>query len=220
MIWGAYSAASFAQPVELFGRRLRPVTLAQSYALRATENPLYVGAADAQYEAAHVWEAALICSKSRDEIAEMLGGGLSRRDRRWVARRSMRDLGHAVTTLRWLFARYTAGPRRKVWIAEGEDKPGATGRASAIPAEWWIVRRLCAGLGIGISYAWEMGVSEARCYCAAMAEAAGDDGIMSPLDEQVDDMMVRANRLRESGDAVGADAIEREITQLLRSSDG
>jgi len=54
------------------------------------------------------------------------------------------------------------------------------GKACAAPYQWHIVARLG-------SEAWDQSYAQARCMCDAMAEQAGDDSIMSPAAQEMED---------------------------------
>lgn len=83
-------------------------------------------------------------------------------------------------------------PRR--WEREGKG-----GKAAAVPYQWHLLAYLTAGRADGIEAAWNTPYATAICLFDAAAEAKGDDTLMAPEHERLDDELSEEKALILAG---------------------
>jgi hypothetical protein len=108
--------------------------------------------------------------------------------RTWLMQRKVRKIGdyQLYSECADYVRSFCYTPRRlKESPVEGDQQSGC-------PYQWHIVHRLCASYRMDIETAWNAPFALGRCWYDVAAEAAGDDAIMNPDRQRMDDEMTAA----------------------------
>lgn len=192
MAYTAWYKGLVFQPPVIFGRRLKPFSLAHSMTLEELRNP-YVMTLNPDPCAGALHLALWICTLSGAEIGRKLYGGRFPAFRLalrgwWYRNADLRDAHEA-------FVAYLKDCADRPERAVPCDLGGKEKKRTYIKAPWQyhMVRTLCKVYGMDYERAWDCPVMLASCLHAADMEAEGDDSLIDRNEEATID------RLRAEG---------------------
>lgn len=195
--------ALYVQQPKIFGRQLRPFSLAHGIALRAIESPFMVGGTATPID---LYVALEICRRTAEELRRDLFRISGRKFLRWFLFGGKRRFDTAVESLRVYIEDHVDAPTRKT--------PATPSKASiAAPYEYHLHRVLCNVYGYYPSAAWDESYVMARCLFDTNAECNGDDMLVSEDDEAVVDIMVKAKEAHQRGDFAERDRLYEEANK-------
>ncbi|MCE5317844.1 MAG: hypothetical protein LLG04_10890 [Parachlamydia sp.] len=192
-----FLSACFLSPPKMFGKRLRPFSVAHYYLLKHFRNPYLVGGTCTKQE---LLFAVYICSLTWEDCIAWIASNSQWTDRAfwWAWRWRKTDFAVASTSFEKYIEEFTATAERTEKIDENGEP---TKKISiALPLEWHLATFLMNELHFSESEAWNMPFNRARCYFDVIAERGGDDTLMSEYDRQLILLRQKAEAAHAAGD--------------------